>query len=70
MEDRNKLFRRANRLLVNEGVSKRDATKLVKEELRQGTQKQHAAGEGGRGDKARPVILLDDLCEGMQYTRL
>ena len=65
MENRNKLFRRAHRLLVNEGVNKEHATKLVKEELRQGTQKHHAAGEGGRGDKAREVTLLNDLCEGM-----
>ena len=65
MEDRNKLFRRAHRLLVNEGMKKEPATKLVKEELRQGTQKHHAAGEGGRGDKAREVTLLSDLCEGM-----
>ena len=36
MEDRNKLFRKAHALLVEEGAHKEEARALVKETLRQG----------------------------------
>ena len=36
MDDRNKLFRKVHKLLMNEGASHEEARQLVKEELRRG----------------------------------
>ena len=50
MEDRNKLFRKAHALLVEEGAGKEEARALVKETLRQGTRpsggSSHSSGRG------------------------
>ena len=62
MEDRNKLFKKVHGLLVREGASHDEARKLVKEELRGG--KRHRA-PGGQDGRTPDVILIDDLCEGI-----
>ena len=46
MDDRNKLFRKVHKLLMNEGASHEEARQLVKEELRR--------GPGGGGDSHPP----------------
>ena len=58
MEDRNKLFRKAHALLVEEGADKLEARALVKETLRQGRRpsggSSHNSGTGnmpGGGSK-------------------
>ena len=58
MEDRNKLFRKAHALLVEEGADKEEARALVKETLRQGRRpsggSSHNSGTGnipGGGSK-------------------
>ena len=58
MEDRNKLFRKAHALLVEEGAHKEEARALVKETLRQGRRpsggSSHNSGTGnmpGGGSK-------------------
>merc|ERR1712223_905589 len=54
MEDRNKLFRKAHALLVEEGAHKEEARALVKETLRQGRRpsggSSHNSDHGGRGN--------------------
>ena len=62
MADRNKLFRKAHGMLMKEGASKEEAIKVVKEELRQGGRR---GGPGGQGDRVPPVVLIDDICEGI-----
>ena len=51
MEDRNKLFRKAHALLVEEGVGKEEARSLVKETLRQG--KRPSGGTSSNSGKGR-----------------
>ena len=61
MDDRNKLFVKARGILVNEGASKEEATKLVKEQLRMNTRRGSAGGQSGNTPS---VTLIDDTCEG------
>ena len=63
MEDRNKLFNKVHGLLVKEGLSHEEARKLVKVELRKNKRHKAPAGQDG---KTPDVILIDDLCEGIQ----
>ena len=75
MADRNSLFRTAHVLLRKEGASKEEATRLIKEQLRQNNgQRQNNGGRGttrrgspgGQGGNInQPVVLIDDLCEGI-----
>ena len=51
MEDRNKLFRKAHALLVEEGASKEEARALVKETLRQG--RRPSGGSSSSSGKGR-----------------
>ena len=51
MEDRNKLFRKAHALLVEEGASKEEARALVKESLRQG--RRPSGGSSSSSGKGR-----------------
>ena len=51
MEDRNKLFRKAHALLVEEGAGKEEARSLVKETLRQG--KRPSGGSNSNSGKGR-----------------
>ena len=64
MEDRNKLFHKVHGLLVKEGLSHEEARKLVKVELRKNKRHKAPAGQDG---KTPDVILIDDLCEGIQF---
>ena len=79
MEDRNKLFRKAHGLLMKEGATKEEARSLVKETLRKGrpskgnsgpggsgsSGKCNNGGPGGQGGRTPPVVLIDDVCEGI-----
>ena len=72
MDDRNTLFRKARSILTNHGMHIRDAGKLVsnqmKVESRRSADRQGRKGSsaGGQGGKTPPVVLIDDLCEGLR----
>ena len=69
MADRNSLFRKAHVLLRKEGASKDEATRLIKEQLRQNNGGRRTTRRGSRGGQGgnvnQPVVLIDDLCEGI-----
>ena len=59
MEDRNKLFRKAHALLVEEGASKEEARALVKETLRQGRRPSGgSSSSSGKGRRPRGEVVI------------
>ena len=81
MADRNKLFRKAHQLLMREGANKEEARALIKEHLKETSRKAKGSKgskggsegggrcgrAGGQGGKVPPIILIDDLCEGIIF---
>ena len=77
MDDRNTLFRKARSILTDRGMDSRNAGNLVSEQMklesrrlseRQGGRRRGSAG--GQAGKTPPVVLIDDLCEGLTKSLL